>query len=64
MTEEMRGQWPGGWKENPTTGHLMLAIRESGHHQGEEAPVWACHLCQHGSLHTLQEHRLLTGEKE
>ena len=53
---EYHGQWPGGWKEDPETGHLMFDIRESGYHKGEEAPVWACVLCQKGQLHTLAEH--------
>ncbi len=57
MTEqEYRGQWPGGWAEDKH-GNLAFAIRQSGEHRGEEAPVWACPLCRTGQLHTLAEHQ-------
>jgi hypothetical protein len=58
--DEYRGQWPGGWKEDEH-GHLMFDIRESGYHKGEEAPVWACVLCQKAQLHTLPEHEKIVG---
>jgi hypothetical protein len=48
-----RGQWPGGWAEDPETRHLAWTSA------GE--PVWACPMCQHGSLHTLAEHQQLVG---
>jgi hypothetical protein len=47
--EDMRGQWPGGWREEES-GQLALAIR------GACAGVWACVLCQGGQLHTAAEH--------
>jgi len=51
LEAEYRGQWPGGWKEDPNTGHLAFAIRD-----GNEEPVWACVLCRRAQLHTLAEH--------
>jgi len=50
MTEEMHGQWPGGWREE-TGGQLALAIRGTG--EG----TWACQWCRTGQLHTEAEHQ-------
>jgi hypothetical protein len=48
-----RGQWPGGWAEDPETGHLAWTDDRCSQ------PVWACPMCQHGTLHTLTEHTQL-----
>jgi hypothetical protein len=48
-TVEMRGQWPGGWREEEG-GQLALAIRGAGD------GAWACPLCRNGQLHTAAEH--------
>lgn len=53
---EMRGQWPGGWREEDS-GQLGFPIRGAGD------GTWACEPCRKGLLHTLAEHELLTGEK-
>jgi hypothetical protein len=49
--DEYRGQWPGGWAEDPETGHLAFTR--------DEEPVWACQLCRWARLHTLTEHEQL-----